>query len=85
MKRTDSPGLCSPEVRLEQPDAALFSFSHAQQQDLRLVIGVLHPDLVGGIKGRPRHVRNGFPNSVMVGGGTPRNVHSRPNAAMVRG
>ena len=38
-----------------------------------------------GIKGRPRQVRNGLPYSVTVGGGTPRRVHSRPKAAMVRG
>lgn len=38
-----------------------------------------------GIRGMPRHVRNGLPNSVIVGGGTPRRVHSRPNAAMERG
>src|ERR1700691_2870988 len=35
--------------------------------------------------GTPRHVRNGEPNSVTVGGGTPRSVHSRPNAAIARG
>src|ERR1700683_171806 len=35
--------------------------------------------------GTPRQVRNGEPNSVTVGGGTPRRVHSRPKAAMARG
>ncbi len=30
-------------------------------------------------------MRNGEPNSVTVGGGTPRRVHSRPNAAIARG
>ncbi len=33
----------------------------------------------------PRQVMNGDPNSVTVGGGTPRRVHSRPNAAIARG
>ncbi len=41
--------------------------------------------LSDGTSGRPRQVRNGEPNSVTVGGGTPRRVHSRPNAAMARG
>src|ERR1700722_10249758 len=41
--------------------------------------------LSDGINGIPRHVRNGEPKSVTVGGGTPRNVHSRPNAAMASG
>ena len=33
----------------------------------------------------PRQVRKGEPKMVAVGGGTPRNVHSRPKAAMARG
>src|ERR1700722_15339926 len=38
-----------------------------------------------GIKGMPRQVRKGLPKRVTVGGGTPRRVHSRPKAAIVRG
>src|SRR5271163_2605449 len=41
--------------------------------------------LLVGIKGTPRHVTNGVPNKLTVGGGTPRRVHSRPKAAMARG
>ena len=33
----------------------------------------------------PRQVMNGEPNIVTVAGGTPRRVHSRPNAAIARG
>ena len=43
------------------------------------------PTLSDGMSGIPRQVMNGEPNSVTVGGGTPRRVHSRPNAAMARG
>src|SRR5271156_5535058 len=38
-----------------------------------------------GTNGTPRQVRNGVPNRLTVGGGTPRYVHSRPKAAMARG
>ena len=41
--------------------------------------------LSDGTSGTPRQVTNGVPNNVTVGGGTPRRVHSRPNAAMARG
>ncbi len=37
------------------------------------------------MSGMPRQVRKGEPKMVAVGGGTPRRVHSRPNAAMARG
>jgi len=41
--------------------------------------------LSDGTNGTPRQVTKGVPNRVIVGGGTPRRVHSRPKAAIARG
>src|SRR5580658_515489 len=54
-----------------------------------LVVWPLGPTLTfslsEGTRGIPLHVRKGDPKSVTVGGGRPRNEHSRPKAAMARG
>ena len=42
-------------------------------------------NLLVGISGMPRHVMNGEPKMLTVGGGTPRRVASRPNAAIAFG
>ena len=41
--------------------------------------------LSDGSSGTPRQVSSGLPNRLSVTGGTPRRVHSRPNAAIARG
>ena len=49
------------------------------------VVSAFTASLSQGTSGMPRHVTNGDPNIVTVGGGTPRRVHSRPKAAIARG
>ena len=75
--------LLAGKTRLVHPDDALLLLADAQEQDRGLL-----PDVAGlsmGTIGTPRQVRNGAPNIVTVAGGTPRRVHSRPNAAIARG
>jgi hypothetical protein len=72
---------------LEEADDPLL-FSPARTSRILLVSDPFVPPiftLSEGTSGTPRQVRNGVPNKVTVGGGTPRRVHSRPKAAIVRG
>src|SRR5580698_6185640 len=92
MKRTDSPGVCSPgRPGWKRPMTPCF-FSPTRNKRMLLLpladFDFVLPstsNLSQGMIGTPRHVMNGDPNSVTVAGGTPRRVHSRPNAAIARG
>src|ERR1035438_937391 len=92
IKRTDNPGVCSPgNPGWNNPiTPCLFSPTRSN----RILVFPPSPfgfdcpstcNLSVGISGIPRHVRKGVPNKVTVGGGTPRRVHSLPNAAIAVG
>ncbi len=84
MKRTDSPGLCSPTRPGWNRPTTPWRFSPVRISRI-LVLPFSIGTLSEGISGMPRQVMKGEPNRLTVGGGTPRRVHSRPKAAMARG
>ena len=85
MRRTERLGLTSPgRPGWKRPTTPRF-FSPVRSSRMFVLLVLRSASLSDGMSGRPRQVRNGEPNSVTVGGGTPRRVHSRPNAAMARG
>src|ERR1700685_1683844 len=92
MKRTDKLGDTSPgRPGWKRPMTPCF-FSPTRNKRMLLFpfadLDFAAPSISSlsqGISGTPRHVMNGEPNRVTVAGGTPRRVHSRPNAAIARG
>jgi hypothetical protein len=84
MKRTDRLGALAGNARLEQADDALLLLAGAQQQDVGLAL-LVDIELVARHQRQAAPGEEREPNSVTVGGGTPRRVHSRPKAAMARG
>src|SRR5580658_5360526 len=101
MKRTDSPGTCSPgsPVCCKPTTPCLLSPTRirrilvrpAERSVPRLVAwGTretlwLTGSLSDEISGTPRHEMKGEPKILTLGGGTPRRVHSRPKAAIALG
>src|SRR5688572_26471907 len=84
MRRIDSDGLTSPGMPgWKRPMTP--RFRSPVRSNMMSALLPLSFILSHGTSGRPRHVRNDAPNSVVVGGGTPRRVHSRPNAAIAFG
>jgi len=69
-------------VDAHEPDRETWALLARQ---VRLVLLFSTRTLSLGTSGIPRQVKNGEPNIVTVGGGTPRRVHSRPKAAIARG
>ncbi len=84
MKRTDRPGLCSPGRPGWNRPTTPWRLSPTRSSRI-LVLPSATGTLSDGISGRPRQVMNCEPNRLTVGGGTPRRVHSRPNAAIASG
>src|SRR5208282_2577522 len=92
INRTDNPGVCSPgRPGWNNPMTPCF-FSPTRNN--RILVFPTDPlgfdcpstcNLSVGTRGTPRQVKNGVPKSVTVGGGTPRRVHSLPNAAIAAG
>src|SRR5580704_12962838 len=84
IKRTDRLGLTSPgRPGWNRPTTPRFC-SPTRINNISVLLSLIRI-LSDGTRGSPRHVRNGEPKSEIVGGGTPRAVHSRPNAAMALG
>src|SRR4029078_13189936 len=84
MKRTERLGETSPGTPgWNRPTTPCFlsPVRSSRLEDLSSSSG----NLSDGTNGRPRHVKNGEPNRLTVGGGTPRLVHSRPKAASAAG
>src|ERR1700679_1392439 len=85
MKRTESPGVCSPGSPGWKSPITPCRFSPVRSNNMFDLPPSSTASLSVGTSGTPRHVRNGDPKIEVVGGGTPRRVHSRPNARRRRG
>ena len=84
MNFTDNPGLCSPAKPGWNSPTTPWRASPVRISRI-LVFPFSTGTLSDGMIGIPRQVRNCEPNRLTVGGGTPRRVHSRPNAAIAIG